>query len=274
MSVECSYNFASKQPTASGYANNCLALAQSIVDCSDIFTIEQAGATSTSSYKVWLRVYDTNLYLCVSNYDYYVYLAAYYGIDGYQLSNGSLTNNNYFFSNGTEPSYGTHIAKFGDFAFTVCCQSSRCNNSVYCSFAMGVSEHTGETHWFSHAGSIAAAYGDRKGCVLTALSQLSSGLNGVNTSTGVGSSYNFVCSNVTTACTTPTGASGVLNPWGYCAYNATEWLGHMKWGGKYDLYRLFDQSGAYVTNPGSTYTIDGTTYEAAFTSLFIPVECT
>lgn len=272
MSTERCLNFASREAAGDGYGYGCKALVESIVACDNIFTIAQVDGESSSTYKAWLRVYDTNMYLYIYNSSGSFYMNSYYGINGTKLAGGSVTSTN-FFGRYTGDAYGAYIARIGDFAFAVNGQSASCAMSVCCGLAWCVSEYTGATYWFGTGTSnLAVTYRGLGGC-RSPLDELSGSVTGVNINTGVSGGTTFTCSSLTTSCTTPTGATGVLNPWGYSAYTSGEWLGHIKWGGKYDMYRLFSPNGAYGVSSDGSYTIDGTTYKGVFNYMYIPVEC-
>lgn len=272
MSAERRVNFVSQELTQDGYGYSCKKLVDCIVACDNIFSIAQVDSESSSEYKVWLRIYDTNMYLYVSNNSASVSAKPYCGILGTVLSaTGTITSTSFF--NRSSGSVGAVISRIGDFMFTVVLQSSVCPQSVRVAFALGTSEYNGEKYCLSGANRVEYPLGSYDGCV-SAFDINEAKIANLNTGV-VANTFTGLSSTVTTACTTPTGAVGVLNPWAYSGYTATPsmWMGHIKWGGNYDLYKLYSPSGVYGVDPNGEYSIDGTTYKGTFTALYIPVEC-
>lgn len=273
MSAERYLNFVSKTTDTSGYGAACKASVEALLEYSDIFTLAQVETDTTSVYKAWLQVYDSNLYLCIFNSSSYVCCYLHYGLNGPVLHKHEFRSN--FYRNDAGLSYGAMISRIGDFVFTVGLHSSFYNNAVRLRFAKGVSEYNGETYWFVNFGAHGSAgFGGYTAC-LSMLDEYSS-VTGVNASTGVvKTNYSFQYGEKTTSITTPTGAKGVLNPHNYLCTTSdtTEYLGHIKWGGKYDMYRLYSPAGIYSVSPDGEYTIDGVTYKGVFNYLYIPVEC-
>lgn len=267
MSTERSINYVTKTPSADGYGYSCKAFVEAILAADSNFTRVQIDTETSSTYKAWLRVADTNVYLCVYNSSATLSAYLYYGINGTQIAGyGSSVN----------PSTATHtvgviVSRIGDWMYGLCFQSSYSSYTLRINFARGVSEYNGATYWF---GSAIQQNGAQLGSYTACKPMWEDTLYGLNTNTGIKYTYSNGQNSETTIVTNSTGAAGVLNPVCHYMYSSNnDWCGHIKWGDKYDLYRLFSTSGIYTIDPIGEYTIDGTTYKGLFTQMIIPVAC-
>lgn len=269
MSVERYFNESSVTTTETGYGYSCKAFVDALLEADDgIFTLARIDSDTDKLYTVWLRIWDTDAYLKIYNKNLDFYANYYIGLDGVSTNNAANTNDPCVAAVGY--TYRATVSRLGDFAFTVTFTSDSCTTGCQLKFAKFVSDYDDREYYImngsSPSGGLLAYIADDP-------------FSSVSYSYDAVTGERIDCSIISTS----TAASGIISaskttavlmPYQYCVFVPNKkWLGHIRWGGRYDLYNLVT-NGTLNVMPNADYIVDGVTYKGLFTSLIIPVECT